>query len=1300
MQVVSSQLREPNGVALAAGLLQALQGTTRESLAYRVKLYESVFEVVRVESSRGGTALNSNVLVGLMGVLLQQLEQFPSHCLVPFVEQYLELARIGEPLHGRWMDLLPKLVCTLAERDDIILDGGRVVSGQDYKYQVLRTFCEQEWPAPTASSLLITFKEMSLEKQELMDVVQKVERVLRCLEYQSVPPVIYQLVLLTQTRLPGTALKTAMAYFEAQQTKMENQRNESEATATSMDDISSAEMTDQLPRVEKACRDLREAQSTVILHVTHLAQFDPSIARDFIKLLRTARWLPHVLCSAFTLSLALSLAAVDRYQEQVVEAVRNTVLHSMVLARYSRRSAWLRGAWPQRVDMMGAVRQIITHCAQEVSSGVCVVLLSLLEGGAGVRSDAAALAVSCLPQLVSCHSHAAQHCLKHIATASLTAPHPRHYLSALGRLSRASPMVLLEHQSLLRELLLEQLQHHQPSTAHSILHALSNTFRMDVPLRDAAMLTLRKMLFSKDVQCRVLAVQGLVLLLQRLRVESALPSSQLSFSFSSALSQMSSSSTQVRASDMGRNESICHELLALLRRCFSLQHQVRTALYKGLYRVCRTNSKLCANILALLHQHLQSFVDLRSDCLNPIRYDDIVATQGDSKILQEPLGELLASIAASKVSYEALRHDPENENGLLEAEEHGSSDTILSDLSSMFDVLEQKLSICQVDDLEFDSTTEFSCSPQGQRNRHLAHVMVSVYDALIEHAFTCDPSRPPQKMSLCVSLFKKQKKIIELVKVKSLKASALKKGDGAAKSKGRPASKTEVFETTLRFSVVTEMLSVCLTEGDEDNDRCSKVFQESHDLRFHLLTCVESHLRAHKNLSPHEREHQLPYLRRLTRMLFVHCSELCSRVDASDEREVSELRLCITILQALFDSFIKYHSDKLEQILKEVTNKSAGKDIDTLAYVAFKGCHRMLMHLLNKEENDNLLRDAATIVHLMRQVSSIIDHDSEEIQKTFDWVQKLAKETSISNVPLCEEILKLLFSLGDQLKPQHHLDQQVARDVYRCLGDNDGNVSSEEAELQLKIINEGTATSTITVLMEHVDDHLGIVELSLNKMKAHLITATDYSADTVEKSVNAKLGAIIKTMYEIVKSALPLGTVIDLVIKKAEKIYSILALFTRYYLDVFRVKNFPQISEKFENLVHISGEYLSEPLYLFLNYVEDARSNGRRIALHTALKESKLIPALIFAIEKYEKLIIQLSKRSKVNLMTGMKLSTLRDFKIEPTKLQRLSDAQEQDDEAVDGSSSQNKADVSKKRKTSSDQGGTSQKKRKAKDDE
>lgn len=63
------------------------------------------------------------------------------------------------------------------------------------------------------------------------------------------------------------------------------------------------------------------------------------------------------------------------------------------------------------------------------------------------------------------------------------------------------------------------------------------------------------------------------------------------------------------------------------------------------------------------------------------------------------------------------------------------------------------------------------------------------------------------------------------------------------------------------------------------------------------------------------------------------------------------------------------------------------------------------------------------------------------------------------------------------------------------------------------------------------------------------------------------------------------------------------------------------------------------------------------------MKQSRTVPNLIFAIETFEKFLIQLTKKSKVNLMEHMKHSTSRDFRINVAALQEASGSDEEEDE-------------------------------------
>lgn len=63
-------------------------------------------------------------------------------------------------------------------------------------------------------------------------------------------------------------------------------------------------------------------------------------------------------------------------------------------------------------------------------------------------------------------------------------------------------------------------------------------------------------------------------------------------------------------------------------------------------------------------------------------------------------------------------------------------------------------------------------------------------------------------------------------------------------------------------------------------------------------------------------------------------------------------------------------------------------------------------------------------------------------------------------------------------------------------------------------------------------------------------------------------------------------------------------------------------------------------------------------------RESRMIPNLIFSVEQFERYLIQLSRKSKVDLMQYMKRSTSRDFKIQMNLIIEA-EAEEEEEEAM-----------------------------------
>lgn len=61
-------------------------------------------------------------------------------------------------------------------------------------------------------------------------------------------------------------------------------------------------------------------------------------------------------------------------------------------------------------------------------------------------------------------------------------------------------------------------------------------------------------------------------------------------------------------------------------------------------------------------------------------------------------------------------------------------------------------------------------------------------------------------------------------------------------------------------------------------------------------------------------------------------------------------------------------------------------------------------------------------------------------------------------------------------------------------------------------------------------------------------------------------------------------------------------------------------------------------------------------------RESRMIPNLIFAVEQFERHLIQLSRKSRVDFMQYMKRSTSRDFKIQMSLINQESSDEEEDE--------------------------------------
>lgn len=1244
MEILERLTRSSEGPKMAGGLITSLSCDTRESTSLRLKVYEYILEKIRTDEDN-----NKRGAGEMVGVLMMHVDVFPNNVLIKLVNRFVEHVQNGSSLQGRWVDLLAKLITSISQKEEITVSG-KEMSGEDYRYQVLKSFCDLPWSAETTISLLPVFRDIDLPKEELQDVVYKVEHVLKSVDFQSVPPIIYHLILLVKGKLPGRVLQAVIDFFNKQEQRLSS-RSENGNCASDSIDIDSEVIE------ESKHSELTEAQGTVILHVTHQAQYNPALVKDYLKFVKTSTWLTERLITPFNLALSLSLASIEKYQDQIIESLKSCLLKSFRQQERSRQSQWLRETWGENCNITAAFRTTIDNCIMgwdQVSQGLVQLGFSLLESGGGPKGEtyasqrAVELASVILPLILKKQPHIARTVISQLSNFILSASSPVQYIEILGKLAKVSPLVMLEHLNLIRELLEYLVFLPLPVSTH-LLHALLPLLKMSMTLKDALMITLRKMLFSKQVESRQVAVRGFLQFLRHFRVMGTLPNSQASMSFSSSLSTVSINADVHSVFNNSTNEALCLELLGVLRRCFSQQHEVKSTFYAGLYDVSRANPKLTVSILELLLQHIKVFLDVRADIFNPVILKKVISIQGENAVLNEPMGDLLGSLGAIKTYYEENREriitedDDDEENAV----------SVLNEVCSIFDHLTEKLAGCGLDDLGLDTNGEFSnSSAVGQKNLFSAKIMVSVFDCLIEHTFTHGAETSEEKMQTLISLFKSQRKIVTLVKERSGKPA--KKGE-SSKGKGRPATKPSVtFKSNLSLRATAKMLEASLDNADSTGPNYCELIKENHELQMYLLLVIEETLSSVKGLTISERERIVPELKTVAKVLLFECSANLASSDSSDEREVTRLRQSLQILSSLLTIFCRFYKDKLESILKEVTGKNDNKDLNGNLYRVSKKCQKMLLKILHHEERAPLLKDGCLIVHLMSTVTQAMEPECDAIAEVQDWVLQLCKDQALDHGGLADSMVGLAFVLSNQVKANHTLTRGIARELHHKLGDLEQDVEVEEAG-KYKIVTEETASAVLSTLLAHLDDSLNLTEMALNKTKACLASGAEYDADKIERQISMKFVLVMHAVHEVIQSALPLGTNTDHTLKLVTKLYNVLSLYVKYYLDLYRVKTYPQISDKFEKVVHMSGQLVTAPVYPTITYIEGAQrqmgKNKEGTLKARAIKEYKLIPALIFSIEQYEKHLITLSRKSKVNLMQAMKLSTSRDFRIVPAAI-------------------------------------------------
>ncbi|KAJ8393160.1 hypothetical protein AAFF_G00068430 [Aldrovandia affinis] len=1255
--VTRSAVKGEDVAVVIKAILKGAPPTSSEGVACRLLLYKHC--VPLCESGD----LQPEVASDIIGLLMMETHTLPGPALAQLASVFVEAIKAGSVGGGKSLELFPTILTALSATDTLAYGKGEL-SGDEYRKQLINSLCSSRWDPQCVTPLTSMFRDVPLSKEELQFVVEKVLRMCSKLDLQEIPPLAYQLLLLTAKGCKKLVLEGLVSLFNEHDQRLSEEQKQGGGVGVEAESVPQ----DQLRHVE----------GTTILHVVFAVRLDQDLGKELLKTIKAGQGEPGGGLSPFSVALLLSVARIQRYEEQVFDLLKTAVLRNLKDEQVQTGSMFVQRLMPPGRGVSQLILDTVRNSVfgwDHVTQGLVQLGFLLLDSfgpkpGPFGRSPEVQAGPARTPVQQACHlgrtlllesfklhEPIRSEILEQVLTRLVTkmASPVSHFIELFSDIALSAPMILLESSSKVTETF-EHLPYLPLYTVQGLLQAVQPLLRVSVSLRDALILVLRKAVFSSQLDGRKAAVAGFLLLLKNFKVLGSVACSQASQALSSSQVQVDVHS---RFNSVA-NESLCLEILGSLRRCVGQQADVRGLLYEGFPSVLRRNSQLASSILQTLLSQLRRYYEPEQDLLPPVKLERCISAQGESVYLQEPLGQLMScTVHCLLWQQEVRQHDQPVAD---EDEDEGGEE----ELQAMLQSITRRMMKSELEDFELDKSADFSSSSSvGVKNSLYAALVLDVYEVLIEYNFiTANYSKSCFEDLL--QLFSRWLQLSDLLKEK------------LSRSKLNPNPRPGPG-SLLSLSFVATLLTALFRDSTVSREDSLSVLRSSAQFQRYAVGAVVhkvQQLQETGQTDGQNTDRTFRHLCDITSALMWRYSRIPAVLEDSGRGSTS--LLCLEGLLKLFTLVLQRYPSRIKHFLSAVdVSEEEEQDVEegssVMQNIAFyiRQFQRALVSQVSGGEDDFNSKEAQLLLSILGVLSCQLEPSSPQFVQMITWTVKITKETGLEDVAFCKALLSLLFRLHALYRSPVTLLWELCQDVHGELGDIDQDVEVEK-QSHFAIVNIKTAPPTAILVLTQVGRILEEVDWLIAKKKWQLGTERANERDTqmglqqdsVEKAVTLQMGTLLTALNELVQTALPLGPCTDTLLRTLAQSYSILTTLAKYYIH--RSSTQPAgLPARMEKLVKLSGSHLTPQCYSFITYVQSGdltgtegkkkkKEEGVATASAKVLRESRAIPGLIFSIEQYEKFLILLSKKSKVNLMQYMKLSTSRDFRINGPALEAV----------------------------------------------
>ncbi|CAG8485772.1 7895_t:CDS:10 [Dentiscutata heterogama] len=1147
-----------------------------------------------------------------------------------------------KPIHGKLFAFLPMFFSTF----DIISD-------------------EIELPSDKSSAGTSMSEMLTLYKRQFDSM-----------DMNGIPPLIYQLLLLSRKGHKRLILRGISEHFNS----LDEEVTEDEEPNSDERDVSSNSLS---------FAQLSHMEGTVIIHICFAITQDQELGNEFMKYVKMSK---TTLFTPFNISCLLSIARILRFKDQTLDFLKSSIMSAFKDREKLEKAKWISHVDSSQIITSAPILEIFCKIIRKTSFGWDQVTQSLVQLGILILDSAVSsspfskfdtfkilngppttsnemagdLGTTILFEMFKIHEMVRADVLEQILSRVISkASSVGYFLNLLKLIVKETPHSLHNHLSKIKGTL-DYLTFLPTSIADIFLKAIQPIILVNKSFRDGLMLVLRKGMSTKDMEGRQNALAGYLQLLRITTIKGldVQTMSQMPMSSSKSLSKQD-------------QNSLFFEILRILRRCFSQQPQIRLSLYQGLIDLMDAEP----NIKPIFQQYFELETSIHATIL----LDSCLNSVDGSTFIVEPLPYLFSCMSKSITS--------SNQNSDNDKDNNDYDKGQLQKCKDFLQLLIERLLKADMTEFSIDPASDFKmASNEGMRNNLSANLLLGCYEAAIEYVFFSEEHTLDSSQKI-LTLFKKYMILYEVLREKSVNV------------RGRKILTTMPESTILSFKCIAELMNFIFSD---DLSHATALLRTDPEFMKYIIAVTYNTISQSPSFDPddHVKFEYCTYLAHVIMSKFIKDDKCCSNTFQSDDsrkdKGKSSLAVALESFMLLCQAVSTSWPDKLKDFLglsyqSEELNENRPDDLDGWLNVYIQEFERLIVSSLS--ERTPQINEASWSCKTISLLSTyyknkVKDDDSESpghIEQLITWLNTLCKERAIEDTGLAKIIVNLLLKLERDIADFDTV-VEMSHDMYVVLGPITGRPEPNETQShKYMIVNARTSATVCGILLEFLNAIYDEMEWYLTKLRTLCGSGNDSDEtpelEEVEQEICLRLIKLMNSLLHLEKTCLQ-STTSENLLKCLQKAYKVLVALTRY-----KITEAGEIQAQFTDVIKLAGGELTNNLYNFLTAFGQVKNSAYRLTSKKGkakakpltqkariTKESKIIPVLIFILEQFERYTMQLSKKSKTDLMQYITTTTSRDFKIKIEELDKDTDNQpkrakvttsndQDDDEAEEGGS-------------------------------